>query len=101
MQAHNVKDDWHLTQCFSCQGFGHKQGSEHCKSKTGGDNSLYCGESHRSKDCPHKNNASHHKCLNCASSKNVHIRNGANGYTSTSRDCPIVIRELQALKNRT
>ena len=29
------------------------------------------------------------------------MRNGANGHTSTSRDCPIVIRELQALKKRT
>ena len=101
MQAHHVKDDWHLTQCFSCQGFGHKQGSEYCKNRSGFDNCLYCGESHRSTNCPNKANVSAHKCVNCANSRNIHIRNGANGHTSNSRNCPIAMRELQSLINRT
>ena len=100
MQAHHVKDDWHLTQCFSCQCFGHKQGSEHCKNKPGEDKCLYCGGPHRSSTCENKNNVSAHKCLNCANIKSAHIRNNAHSHTSTSKNCPVYTRELQALMNR-
>ena len=30
MRSHHVKDQFHLTQCYKCQKYGHKQGSEHC-----------------------------------------------------------------------
>lgn len=101
MEAHYVKDNWHLIQCFSCQQFGHKQGSDFCKNKSGGNNCLYCGGCHRSKDCLVKNESSSYKCINCAKSKNHQIKSAASGHTSTSRECPILIKEMQALMNRT
>ena len=100
MQAHHVRDQWHLIQCFRCQEYGHKQGSHHCKS-SGSDTCKYCGESHRSKDCRVKGDRSKYKCSNCLKSNKAQIREGACGHTSTSRNCPVVIRELQALANRT
>ena len=30
MESHFVYDHFYATQCFACQGYGHKQGSEHC-----------------------------------------------------------------------
>ena len=102
MEAHHIKDDWHLMQCFACQEFGHKQDSDLCKNKLSGNSCcLYCAEQHRSKDCGVKHNKARHKCANCLKSKNSHIRNGAYGHTAMSRDCPVYIKELNALKSRT
>ena len=101
MQSHFVKDNWHITQCFSCQQFGHKQGSDFCKNKSGGSNCLYCGGTHRSKDCMQKHEKSAHKCINCEQSKNNQIRNAAHGHTSTSKECPIFKKEVQLLISKT
>ena len=102
MEAHHVKDDWHVMQCFACQEFGHKQDSDYCKNKSSGESCcLYCAEQHRSKDCGLKHDKAHHKCSNCLKSKIPHIKNGAYGHTSSSRDCPVYIKELNALVSRT
>ena len=101
MQCHNVKDNLHVIQCFSCQQYGHKQGSEHCKNGNGVNVCLYCAGEHRSKDCNVKYDSSHHKCFNCFKSKNPFYRDAASGHTTTSYNCPIVKKELYALASRT
>ena len=103
MQSHRVRDQFHVTQCFACQSFGHKHGSEHCSLKNGENICLYCGEKHRSKECDSeiKRNKSKHKCINCLRSNNTSHHKNAHGHTSASYDCPIFSRELQSLINRT
>jgi len=96
-----AKDQIHLTQCFSCQSYGHKRGSEYCQFKddTAKDICLYCAKEHPSKDCPVKRDQKKHKCYNCHS--NPVTRKHATGHTSTSPDCPIRQREVQSLVSRT
>ena len=102
MRSHHVKDQYYLTQCFCCQQFGHKQGSEHCPLKGTTNNvCLYCGENHRSKDCPSKQDKTKHKCTNCSKSNNSAYQSQAHGHTSTSRECPVRINELKFTINRT
>ena len=101
MEAHNVKDQFHLLQCFSCQKHGHKQDSPFCPNQSGQFTCRYCGGPHKSTECSKKNDPSSHKCVNCLTHKNVQIQRGAYGHCSTSWNCPIVIREIQSLINRT
>ena len=95
-----VFDRLHLVQCYCCQEFGHKQGSEHCKSNKS-PVCLYCAENHLSKNCPNKKDVSKHKCSNCNKSLNNAIKSKASGHTSTSDICPIVQNEAKSLMNRT
>ena len=101
MQSHYVTDHYHLQQCYKCQKFGHKVGSEHCKLKDDESKCLYCGRNHRSKDCPVKNEPSKHKCTNCLSSKNPEIRKLGHQHNAASKLCPIYKRELQFMKSIT
>ena len=102
MRSHHVRDQFHLTQCFCCQQYGHKQGSEHCSLRDGNINiCLYCGENHRSKDCLNKQDKSKHTCSNCCKSSNPAHHRLASGHTTTSMDCPIRLKELKFLVNRT
>ncbi len=97
----HVKDQIHLVQCYACQQYGHKRGSEYCKLGKDKDICLYCAEDHKSKDCRVKRDVNKRKCHNCFTSSNaVHKRN-AKGHTSTSIECPIQQREVQAVVART
>ena len=50
-----VSQRYHLLQCYSCQEFGHKVGSEKCSLKNEEKVvCLYCAKNHSSKSCPHK-----------------------------------------------
>ena len=93
----SVSDRLHLVQCYTCQEFGHKKDSPHCKSK-GTPVCLYCAKNHQSKDCPNKRNKAEHHCSNC--SKSPYASN-AHGHTSTSRTCPIVQNVARGLINKT
>ena len=103
MSEVHAKDQIHLTQCFSCQNYGHKRGSDHCKYKDDKEKNvcLYCASEHPSKDCPVKRDQKKHKCYNCFSSPVSSTRKNATGHTSTSLDCPIRQREVQSLVSRT
>ena len=102
MRSHHVRDQFYLTQCFCCQQYGHKQGSDHCPLK-GISKSvcLYCGEDHRSKDCPSKQDKLKHKCTNCSKSNNLSYQSKATGHTTTSRECPVRLNELKFMVNKT
>ena len=92
----NVKDDFHLLQCFKCQKFGHKVDSPHC---SGLQVCLYCSEDHRSKDCPVKGKNENHVCANCKIHP-VH-KTEAHGHKSNSPDCPLVVKETEVIMKRT
>ena len=99
--SHYVKDQIHLTQCFACQQYGHKRGSRFCEAESGKYTCLYCAGGHQSKFCEHKKDKSKHNCANCLNSKIPAHRQSATGHTSTSQQCPTVIRETKHMINRT
>ena len=104
MRSHYIKDQIHLTQCFVCQEHGHKKDSPHCRLKD--KNTvvcLYCSDNHTSKNCPDliKKDTTKHKCINCLRSNNPTTRTNATGHTTTSQNCPIVIRETKSMITRT
>ena len=101
LSSHYVKDQIHLTQCFACQQYGHKKGSRFCEAEAGKYTCLYCAGEHQSKYCEKKKDKSKHNCANCLKSKIPSQRQAAAGHTSTSQQCPIVIRETKHIINRT
>ena len=102
MSSMRLFDHFQLTQCFHCQGFGHKSGSPRCPAKDEKQTCLYCAKSgHRSKECRSKSQRSKHCCINCSRSSDADIRNNASTHNSTSEMCPIVIRETKILIDKT
>ena len=101
LSSHYVKDQIHLTQCFACQQYGHKKGSRYCEAEVGKYTCLYCAGEHQSKYCKNKKDKSKHNCANCLNSKIPSLRQTAAGHTTTSQQCPIVIRETKNIVNRT
>ena len=101
MEAHKIRDHFQPLQCFFCQGFGHKQGSENCKHFNNDQvhTCLYCSGNHFSRDCRVKNTPSSHKCVNCCNSSDHRHKNNT-CHTSTSFKCPFVIAEINALIRR-
>ncbi|CAL8282998.1 unnamed protein product [Gadus morhua 'NCC'] len=71
MSAVHAIDQIHLTQCFACQKFGHKSGSQFCQfhgqEKTV---CLYSAKEHESKNCSVKRDPQKHNCSNCLNSTN-------------------------------
>ena len=100
MKGLSVKDHFHPLQCYACQKFGHKQGSDECEKASGSSTCLYCAKDHKSKDCADKRNHDLHKCSNCVTSENERYKNNA-GHTATSLKCPLVMKETNALIRRT
>ena len=91
--SHYVRDHTHVTQCFTCQDYGHKCGSSHCSLNDKGKHTcLYCAGDHKSSHCSVKRDA------NCM--KTNKYRNAAN-HTSTSRECPIQEMEINRIIRRT
>ena len=101
MQSHKVSDHFHVQQCYKCQGFGHKSGSDKCPLKEGGNHCLYCGGNHMSKSCPCKKDTSQHKCINCLNSSNPKIKSNAHGHTASSKQCPLYRKEVENIISRT
>ncbi|CAL8283007.1 unnamed protein product [Gadus morhua 'NCC'] len=99
MSAVHAIDQIHLTQCFACQKFGHKRGSQFCQfhgqEKTV---CLYSAKEHESKNCSVKRDPQKHNCSNCLNSTNNRLKKTAAGHTSTSPDCPIHQRETQSVE---
>ena len=97
--SYYMKDQVHVTQCFACQGFGHKKGSQYCPLVSSDKHTcLYCAESHLSRTCTVKEDPSKHKCINC--SRTQKHRYSAN-HTTTSSQCPLHNREIEGIIRRT
>lgn len=94
-----AKDQVHVTQCFTCQQFGHKTKSPHCPQVSSGFlTCLYCSGNHRSKECSVKKDPTKHKCSNCSKSR---LHQQQNNHTTTSFECPIYNGQLNNVIKRT
>lgn len=102
-----VTERYHILQCYQCQQFGHKKGSDLCTlNGVEKEICLYCSDEHRSKTCPLKVkgkviSVEHLKCNNCQISKNPSIRSNCVGHTTTSYSCPVFQNALKNTMNRT
>ena len=103
LSSHKITDHFNPIQCFRCQSFNHTSNSPLCNSNGNLHEStcLYCSKNHKSSVCPSKISKKDHKCVNCLKSENFSIKNGAAGHTSTSKKCPIFIKEVERLKSNT
>ena len=101
MTDHNVKDHYYAMQCFKCQCFGHKQGSEVCPAKDNPPSCAYCAGAHNSRDCTNKQRVDRLKCANCARDSNSQVKSRAKGHSATSRSCPLYLREIEKVKKLT
>ena len=102
MESHEVKDQFHVIQCFRCQEHGHKKDDDVCKLKVSSHSvCLYCSGNHESKVCLHKKDSAKWNCSNCAKSSNPQYKNNCKGHTTTSNQCPFVIQQMKSLINRT
>ena len=83
----NVKDSYHVYQCYKCQGFGHNandcNGTQKC---------AKCGEGHRLKDCE----SGTEKCVNCEKSGKTNVNHRANNW-----NCPCYSEEEAKVRNNT
>ena len=103
LSSHKVTDHFNPIQCFRCQSFNHTSDSPFCNSNGSPHEStcLYCSKNHKSSLCPVKKSKKEHICANCLKSDNSSIKNGAAGHTTTSKNCPIYIKEAERLKLNT
>ena len=98
--SNKVSAHFNPVQCFQCQSFNHISTSPVCiaKDKPQELTCLYCSKNHKSSLCPSKKDKTAHKCANCHRSDNPSIKNGAGTHTSTSKTCPMYVKEVERLK---
>ena len=98
LSSHRVEAHFYVLQCYKCQKFGHRAGSDRCPKKDESESSvcLYCCGPHKSGDCKFKKDKSKHKCSNC-------FEKGLDSYahTSISNVCPFYQRALKGVKDNT
>ena len=101
--SNKVSNHFNPIQCFQCQNFNHTSTSSLCiaKDKPNESTCLYCSKNHKSSQCPSKKDKKAHKCANCMKSNNPSIKKGAVTHCSTSKNCPIYIKEVEKLKLNT
>lgn len=84
-----VSNRFHITQCYSCQKFGHTKSS--CPDfRRNVQVCRYCTENHDGKNCSHKGDPSKYKCANC----------GQN-HSTTYAGCSILRSQVEMLAKRT
>lgn len=87
-----VTDRLHISFCTNCCSLGHNKSN--CNSNIC---CSICAENHSYENCPNKNNAEKHKCVNCSKSKN----NVSSCHSAFSPNCPIKRKMRENLVNRT
>ena len=100
LSSHKITEHFVPIQCFKCQEFGHISGSPFCKIK---DLlvCLYCSGNHKSANCQLKKDKKAHKCSNCEKHPNQTIKKNARTHSSTNKQCPCYINEVEKLKKLT
>ena len=92
----NVKDTYHIWQCYRCQGFGHTQNfkGKSCDKKEA---CAKCGKEHLTRSCTvAKENEC---CINC---KNAGVTNDEDlNHRSSSKICPRYLEEISKIRNNT
>ena len=92
-----VSDRFDLKQCFRCQKLGHI--SSHCQDTAV--ICMYCSASHKTRDCPDKEDREKHRCTNCSHSSNDSHRDSCSTHHSGAENCPIIRLEKESLRQRT
>ena len=77
-------DRFWVTQCYHCQGFGHKNND--CPKRSDEPKCGFCAGSHESRSCTNKGSP---KCVNCVQSSTA-VEPGAHSHFASSRLCPIM-----------
>ena len=102
LKISEIRDHFSPTQCYHCQGFGHRVGSPRCPAKNEPPTCMYCSKKgHRSKKCSSKDDSRKRRCINCSSSSDPALRSGATSHNSSSDTCPLMIRQTRTLMNKT
>lgn len=87
-----MKDRFHIIQCGNCLQFGHK--THACRKNV--IVCTHCGEDHRWKDCPHKDEKEKLCCSNCRSSRDNDSSNiDSIKHGARSHECPMYLRQLK------
>ena len=97
----HVSERIHLIQCYQCQKFGHKKDSDDCKYKNSKKQvCMYCSGDHKSSNCQTKADKKFQafKCANCADSSS---NNQEISHATTSSKCPIRLRQINNVINKT
>ena len=93
-----MHDRFHVLQCGNCLGFGHK--TKVCKKDA--PCCSHCGESHRWKDCPHRDQEEKKHCFNCEKVKKENVSNcNQTKHDARSRLCPAYKNQLKKLIEKT
>ena len=100
LSSHKITEHFAPIQCFKCQEFGHISGAPFCRAKDSFV-CLYCSGKHKSADCQLKKDKTSHKCSNCEKNSNSTIKKNARGHSSTNKQCPCYINEVDKLKKLT
>lgn len=87
-----AKDRIHVVRCSKCSQYGHTRTSCYEAKET----CSFCASHHQSTDCPHKQDSSEHKCINCLTSK----KDSAN-HAAHHQACPIFQHQRQKVILRT
>ena len=88
MESHTVTDSLHVEQCYHCQGFGHRSGSDRCPRKDTDPICLFCAGTHRSSTCRNKSDRNKHKCSNCLKSNVRETKANAKTHRASDKTCP-------------
>ena len=84
-----VNERFFCKQCYNCQKFRHQTNECQLKSQEK-QICRYCSEDHDGRTCPHKSDINKYKCGNCQGN-----------HSSTYRQCPVLLNEVNNLIQRT
>ena len=79
----------HVKRCPHCQGLGHYP--DNCPNRGKAPICMFCSENHPTDDCPFKNDATKHQCINCVQS---------NTYESSHHAGSVVCQSYKAIYDR-
>ena len=86
-------DRFWVSQCFHCQGFGHK--SSACPKKDATAVCAFCAGSHESRTCENKDSP---QCTNCLS---METSSGPTNHFASSSNCPVMISQRKKIMENT
>ena len=94
----HVSDSFPFKVCYNCQETCSHM-SDKCTSRV--KICRYCGENHLSKNCPMKDDATKHRCINCLNSNITRVKNNAGSHFSNASSCPLVKLIIDNMKANT
>lgn len=99
LMYYNVKDRYHVVQCYHCQEYGHI--SKECQQKGKDTVCRYCAGPHVAQKCTRDKADKSVKCSNCSQSKNRAEREACCTHAASDTLCPFYVRERVRVMTRT